>query len=821
MVALLSSANKPTISHNTVKSVTKGEDKYTVDVDNFWAPPGFDPEESCVHFTFFSLYDGHGGRGAAEECARSFLSECLIPELTEAARMDPPASGDSRDIDLWWRQHVPQVLQTAFLQMDRKIKVSGETSGATATIAVLSGHVLFVAGVGDSYAVLDTGGQILRLSPDHRCDNNEQEKKRIKECGGEIGMSDRGDGEAIGVLRVWPGGLAITRTIGDIGAQEGGVIAEPEVCEVLLPETGGRLIIASDGLWDGVKVQTAAKTTRGKPAAKAAQELKSQALKKMGKTDDITIIVADFDCTGRGPPPSWKTHPQPSYVQQITPRHNAEKRDIHNPSQFVSKGPLLAWLPRNWTPEMDAPPTPPSVAAPEAPALEPVEAAEPTSEDTAAIEEILQRDRLEEEDDGGEWVDLPVKKRKPPPVKEPEPATKAKEVTDAKAGKGGKGKGGKGGKGGRGKKGGDPLIDDIENMVRQLEASNGEILAETAGSKKGKGKGGRGKGEAREPREGGGKGEGRGKGGKDADGNEVPEGGRKGGKGKGKGEVAEGKGGRGKAGKGGKGRGNKGGSAEESTPMIDGLDDIDGSKASNDLMPLPTIGSIEGGVSGVDCWGSQKPPGVMSAPPTRTPMRPEFRKVGAAARVRAKEAKAGVAAKVKAKEKDGAAKLVIAGKEQREKTPKEKKSKGKGKGKGGAVPETEPQTAAASMADAQASQAAPTAASTPAPQASAQRQGDANGHALPPQPDVAAAQQMPAPQAMPQQPHPSHPAQQGGYPMNAQIHAALQQQQQQQAMMYSTLPQSIIGHLPQVLEREYIHLAPTCLQPMPLLVSRP
>ncbi|KAK3246435.1 hypothetical protein CYMTET_44028 [Cymbomonas tetramitiformis] len=36
--------------------------------------------------------------------------------------------------------------------------------------------------------------------------------------------------------------------------------------------------------------------------------------------------------------------------------------------------------------------------------------------------------------------------------------------------------------------------------------------------------------------------------------------------------------------------------------------------------------------------------------------------------------------------------------------------------------------------------------------------------------------------------------------MNAQIHAALQQQQQQQAMMYSTLPQSIIGHLPQPFE---------------------
>lgn len=51
------------------------------------------------------------------------------------------------------------------------------------------------------------------------------------------------------------------------------VLTQPEVRQVTLPATGGRIIIASDGLWDSVTPKTAAHHVRGLPASKAAREL--------------------------------------------------------------------------------------------------------------------------------------------------------------------------------------------------------------------------------------------------------------------------------------------------------------------------------------------------------------------------------------------------------------------------------------------------------------------------------------------------------------------------------------------------------------------
>ena len=58
------------------------------------------------------------------------------------------------------------------------------------------------------------------------------------------------------------------------GGQAGAaVMPEPEVRAVVLPATGARLMLASDGLWDAVAPKTAAHHVRGMPASKAATEL--------------------------------------------------------------------------------------------------------------------------------------------------------------------------------------------------------------------------------------------------------------------------------------------------------------------------------------------------------------------------------------------------------------------------------------------------------------------------------------------------------------------------------------------------------------------
>ena len=90
----------------------------------------------------------------------------------------------------------------------------------------------------------------------HRINDNDAEKARLMATGAEIApLSQEMDGPAavgtlgLGPLRVWPGGLCVSRSIGDKDVRPN-IIATPHVRQVLVPEWVCMLIIASDGLWD-------------------------------------------------------------------------------------------------------------------------------------------------------------------------------------------------------------------------------------------------------------------------------------------------------------------------------------------------------------------------------------------------------------------------------------------------------------------------------------------------------------------------------------------------------------------------------------------
>eukprot|EP00897_Mesotaenium_endlicherianum_P005581 jgi/Mesen1/5050/ME000252S04166 len=61
-----------------------------------------------------------------------------------------------------------------------------------------------------------------------------------------------------------------------------------------VPRSGGRIIMASDGLWDAVDNDRAAKLCRGLPASTAASALVKESIKVKGLRDDITVIVVDL-----------------------------------------------------------------------------------------------------------------------------------------------------------------------------------------------------------------------------------------------------------------------------------------------------------------------------------------------------------------------------------------------------------------------------------------------------------------------------------------------------------------------------------------------
>lgn len=69
------------------------------------------------------------------------------------------------------------------------------------------------------------------MSGNHRLDDNKDEQQRILQHGGELApVHYEGEGY-VGALRVWPGGLAMSRSIGDVRAGEL-VTAVPDVKQV-------------------------------------------------------------------------------------------------------------------------------------------------------------------------------------------------------------------------------------------------------------------------------------------------------------------------------------------------------------------------------------------------------------------------------------------------------------------------------------------------------------------------------------------------------------------------------------------------------------
>ncbi|KAG4913881.1 hypothetical protein JHK86_054314 [Glycine max] len=170
----------------------------------------------------------------------------------------------------------------------------GETSGTTATFVLVDGWTITVASVGDSRCILDTqGGVVSLLTVDHRLEENAEERERVTASGGEVGRLNVFGGNEVGPLRCWPGGLCLSRSIGDTDVGEF-IVPIPHVKQVKLSNAGGRLIIASDGIWDALSSDMAAKSCRGLPAELAAKLVVKEALRSRGLKDDTTCLVVDI-----------------------------------------------------------------------------------------------------------------------------------------------------------------------------------------------------------------------------------------------------------------------------------------------------------------------------------------------------------------------------------------------------------------------------------------------------------------------------------------------------------------------------------------------
>ncbi|KAL0292034.1 UNVERIFIED_CONTAM: putative protein phosphatase 2C 3 [Sesamum calycinum] len=133
---------------------------------------------------------------------------------------------------------------------------------------------------------------------------NRGKRERVTASGGEVGrLSIFGGTEVRLVLYVVGQGVYAfpDQSVTWMGEF---IVPIPYVKQVKLSSTGGRLIIASDGIWDALSSEMAAKSCRGLPAELAARLVVKEALRTRGLKDDTTCIVVDIiPPDNRVPPP--------------------------------------------------------------------------------------------------------------------------------------------------------------------------------------------------------------------------------------------------------------------------------------------------------------------------------------------------------------------------------------------------------------------------------------------------------------------------------------------------------------------------------------
>ncbi|KAK2456665.1 putative protein phosphatase 2C [Trifolium repens] len=267
---------KPFVKYGQAGLAKKGEDYFLIKTDCERVPG-----DSSTLFSVFAILDGHNGISAA-----IFAKENILNNVMSAI-----PQGISREE---WLQALPRALVVAFVKTDMEFQKKGETSGTTATFVIIDEWTVTVASVGDSRCILDAqGGVVSLLTVDHRLEENVEERERVTASGGEVGRLNVFGGNEVGPLRCWPGGLCLSRSIGDTDVGEY-IVPIPHVKQVKLSNAGGRLIIASDGIWDTLSSETAAKSCRGVPAELAAKLVVKEALRSRGLKDDTTCLVVDI-----------------------------------------------------------------------------------------------------------------------------------------------------------------------------------------------------------------------------------------------------------------------------------------------------------------------------------------------------------------------------------------------------------------------------------------------------------------------------------------------------------------------------------------------
>ena len=212
--------------------------------------------------SLFGIFDGHGGSDVVK-----FVKDRL-PQLIKTYLNDLCP--------------VEQAFKNAFEKVDQELKFfDSEYIGTTATIVLIKDNNIYCANVGDSKAYILYEKNYEQITSDHKC-TNEDERTRILSMGGTINKN-----------RV-KGQLILTRTLGDLYVKQYGVINTPDISVNEINKNINYVILASDGIWDVVDLDTLVKMGQaGKNVGEFCEDIVKLAINKETK-DNVSCIVISF-----------------------------------------------------------------------------------------------------------------------------------------------------------------------------------------------------------------------------------------------------------------------------------------------------------------------------------------------------------------------------------------------------------------------------------------------------------------------------------------------------------------------------------------------
>lgn len=291
--------------------------------------------------SFFGLYDGHAGSSCAD-----FLKDNLHDFITSSTHFKKDKSkalfeGIIQAENEFKKKSVRFEKEKKNLNLNLAAKKNSPSSkkknpkildhsGSCATICLFESSKGYIANVGDSRIILSSkkGREIKQLTNDHKPES-EDEKERILKYGGAItkkqslmrvkqidedGKMFEVDKMVEGPCRVNPGGLSVSRTIGDFQSkltEFGGnpmcVIPIPELGKFSIEDDTDFLVMACDGVFDVLSNEEVVRKIwevlrRGGEslenlAEDATEEVINLAIEKES-SDNLTVVVVLFKGKG-------------------------------------------------------------------------------------------------------------------------------------------------------------------------------------------------------------------------------------------------------------------------------------------------------------------------------------------------------------------------------------------------------------------------------------------------------------------------------------------------------------------------------------------